>query len=45
MKIEDVIENSDNKIIVYDALLYESLFQKNVDFIFGDIRNKNLLKN
>ena len=39
-----LLKNSDNKIIVYDALLYESLFQKNVDFIFGDIRNKNLLK-
>ena len=36
--------NEDNKIIVFDALLYESLFQKNVDFIYGDIRNYTLLK-
>ena len=36
--------NEDNKIIVFDALLYESLFQKNVDFIYGDIRDYTLLK-
>ena len=37
-------ENSNNEIIVYDILLYESLFQKKVEFINGDIRNYTLLK-
>lgn len=39
-----LLKNPDNKIIVYDALLYESSFQKNVDFIYGDIRNYKLLQ-
>ncbi len=37
-------ENADNEIIVYDILLYESLYQKNINFINGDIRNYSLLK-
>ena len=37
-------KNSDNEIIVYDILLYESLFQKDVKFVNGDIRNYSLLK-
>ena len=37
-------ENPENEIIVYDILLYESLFQKDVEFINGDIRNYSLLK-
>ena len=43
--VTDLIGNNpDNEIIVYDVLLYESLFQKNVEFINGDIRNYTLLK-
>ena len=37
-------ENPENEIIVYDILLYESLFQKDVEFINGDNRNYSLLK-
>ena len=37
-------KNTENEIIVYDVLLYESLFQKDVDFVNGDIRNYSLLK-
>ncbi len=39
-----LLKDSKNKIIVYDALLYESLYQKNVEFIHGDIRDYSLLK-
>ena len=36
--------NNDNKLIVYDILLYESSYQKNVNFVNGDIRDSKLLK-
>ena len=39
-----LMENSNNEIIVYDALLFESLYQKKVKFVYGDIRDQNLLK-
>ena len=39
-----LMQNPDNKIIVYDALLYESMYQKNVQFVYGDIRDFKLLK-
>ena len=28
-----------HKVTVYDSLIYENSFRKNVDFIFGDIRD------
>ena len=37
-------KNPDNEIIIYDILLYESLFQKDVEFVNGDIRDYTLLK-
>ncbi len=39
-----LLKDSNNEIIVYDALLYESLYQKNVKFVYGDIRDYSLLK-
>ena len=39
-----LMQDSSNEIIVYDALLYESLYQKNVKFVYGDIRNYKILK-
>ena len=39
-----LLQDSNNEIIVYDALLYESLYQKNVKFVYGDIRDYRLLK-
>lgn len=39
-----LMKDSSNEIIVYDALLYESLYQKNVKFVYGDIRNYKILK-
>ena len=38
-----LLQDSNNEIIVYDALLYESLYQKNVKFVYGDIRDYRLL--
>ena len=32
------------EVIVYDNLLYESHFSKKVKFVYGDIRDKKLLK-
>ncbi len=39
-----LMQDSSNEIIVYDALLYESLYQKSVKFVYGDIRNYKILK-
>ena len=36
--IVDVLSN-DNEVTVYDSLIYENSYRKNVDFIFGDIRD------
>ena len=44
--VTDLLKNeSTNEIIVFDALLFESLYQKNVKFVYGDIRDQKLLKN
>ena len=43
--VTDLLQNeSTNEIIVFDALLFESLYQKNVKFVYGDIRDQKLLK-
>jgi nucleoside-diphosphate-sugar epimerase len=43
--VTDLLKNeSTNEIIVFDALLFESLYQKNVKFVYGDIRDQKLLK-
>ena len=39
-----LLKDTTNEIIVFDALLFESLYQKNVKFVYGDIRNEKLLK-
>ena len=31
--------SKDHKVTVYDSLIYENSFRKDVDFIFGDIRD------
>lgn len=41
----DFLIKKGNKVVVYDKLLYESRFLKDVDFIYGDVRDtKKLLK-
>lgn len=43
--VTDLLQNeSTNEIIVFDALFFESLYQKNVKFVYGDIRDQKLLK-
>ena len=37
--VTDLLKETDNEIIVYDNLLYENQFQKDVKFVFGDIRD------
>lgn len=37
--ITDILMKSTHELRVYDALLYEEEFRKNVDFVYGDIRD------
>lgn len=37
--------SKENEVTVYDSLIYENSFRKNVDFIFGDIRDYKKLNN
>ena len=39
-----ILENKTNDVIVFDNLLYEAQYQKNVNFVYGDIRDKELQK-
>jgi nucleoside-diphosphate-sugar epimerase len=42
--LTDILLKSKHEIRVYDALMYEESYLKNVPFVLGDIRNKNHLK-
>lgn len=43
--LTDILINSKHSVKVYDSLLYEENYRKDVDFIYGDIRDrKKLLK-
>lgn len=42
--LTDLLATSKHSVRVYDSLLYEEDFRKDVDFIFGDIRDKDKLK-
>ena len=35
----------ENEVTVYDSLIYENSYRKNVDFIFGDIRDYKKINN
>ena len=37
--------SKENKVTVYDSLIYENSYRKNVDFIFGDIRDYKKINN
>jgi nucleoside-diphosphate-sugar epimerase len=37
--LTDLLKNTENEIIVYDNLLYENQFLKEVRFVFGDVRD------
>lgn len=42
--LTDILMKTDHDIRVYDALLFEESYLKDVPFVFGDIRNKEHLK-
>ncbi|MDF1611214.1 NAD-dependent epimerase/dehydratase family protein [Stygiobacter electus] len=42
--ITDLIQQSNYNVRVYDALLYEDSFRKPVDFVYGDVREEEKLK-
>ena len=37
--------SKENEVTVYDSLIYENYYRKNVDFIFGDIRDYKKINN
>lgn len=41
--LTDVLANSKHSVKVYDSLLYEEDYRKDVEFIFGDIRDRKKL--
>lgn len=42
--LTDILMNSEHEVRVYDGLLFEESYLKEVPFVFGDIRNKEHLK-
>ena len=42
--VTDLLLQSDHEVRVYDALLYEEAYRKDVDFVLGDIRDAKTLK-
>jgi nucleoside-diphosphate-sugar epimerase len=42
--LTDLLSRSEHQVRVYDALLYEEAFRKPVDFVFGDVRDRELLQ-
>lgn len=41
--LTDILRNSKHSVKVYDSLLYEESYRKDVDFVFGDIRDRSKL--
>jgi nucleoside-diphosphate-sugar epimerase len=42
--VTDLLEESDQKVRVFDKILYEDSYRKPVDFVYGDVRNAEVLK-
>jgi len=42
--LTDILKDSNHSVRVYDSLLYEENYRKDMDFIFGDIRDQDKLK-
>ncbi len=42
--VTDLLKKSKHDFRVYDVLLYEESFRKEVPFVYGDVRDKKLLK-
>lgn len=41
--VTDILIKSEHKVRVYDALLYEESYRKNMDFVYGDVRDPERL--
>lgn len=41
--VTDLLKETDHNVRVYDNLLFEESYRKDVDFVLGDIRNEKLL--
>ena len=41
--LTDILKDSKHSVKVYDSLLYEESYRKEVDFIYGDVRDKEKL--
>lgn len=42
--VTDLLKNADTTVRVYDSLVYEDSYRKEVDFVNGDIRDREKLK-
>ena len=42
--VTDLLMNSEHDVRVFDSLLYEEVFRKPVDFVYGDVRDYKLLQ-
>lgn len=42
--VTDLLMETDHEVLVYDALLYEEAYRKDVEFTFGDVRDQPRLK-
>ncbi|MDO8463174.1 MAG: SDR family oxidoreductase, partial [bacterium] len=42
--LTDILRRTDHEVRVYDALLYEDAYRKDVPFVFGDIRDRARLQ-
>ena len=42
--VTDLLMKSEHNVRVYDALLYEESYRKPVDFIYGDVRDRDRLR-
>ncbi len=42
--LTDILNEHDYDITIYDSLIYEDRYMKNINFIRGDVRDKNKLK-
>ena len=40
--VTDLLLESDHHVRVYDALLYEETYRKPVDFVYGDVRGREM---
>lgn len=42
--VTDLLAQTEHEVRVYDTLLYEESYRKSVDFVYGDVRNRDCLR-